>query len=142
MEDDENILLRWTHTQQENPFSANTLSDGTARFMCLVTLLLQPKATRPTTIILDEPELGLHPAALNVLADIIKSISKETQVICSTQSVTFANHFQPEDFIVVDAKDGVSSFHRLDKAPLQAWLEDYGMGDIWSKNLIGGRPAW
>ncbi len=141
-EGNESILLRWIHTKHENPFSANVLSDGTARFICLAVLFLQPSEYRPDTIILDEPELGLHPAALNILADIIRVTSKETQVICSTQSVTFSNSFAPEDFIVVDEKDGVSTFERLRKESLQQWLEDYGMGDIWGKNLIGGRPQW
>ena len=141
-EENEQIILRWTHAQHDAPFSANVLSDGTARFICLATLFLQPESHRPDTIILDEPELGLHPAALDVLADIIHATAKETQVICSTQSVAFANLFAPEDFIVVDAEDGVSSFRRLEKEPLKYWLEEYGMGDIWAKNLIGGRPAW
>ena len=139
---DESLLLRWTHREQETPFSANQLSDGTARFICMATLFLQPNELRPNTIILDEPELGLHPAALEVLAEIIKVTSKTTQVICSTQSVTFANHFSPEDFIVVDQRKGVSVFSRLEPEPLRVWLEDYGMGDIWNKNLIGGRPEW
>ncbi len=141
-EGDRNIRLRWTHTQYDTPFSANVLSDGTARFMCLATLFLQPPSRCPDTIILDEPELGLHPVALNILADIIKAVSKTTQVICSTQSVEFANFFQPKDFIVVDAQKGVSTFKRLDKEQLDGWLEEYGMGEIWRKNLIGGRPAW
>lgn len=139
---DENILLRWLHTKHDVPFSANVLSDGTARFLCLATLFLQPASRRPDTIILDEPELGLHPAALRVLADIIHATARETQVICSTQSVAFANLFAPEDFIVVDAEEGVSSFRRLKKEPLEQWLQEYSMGDIWAKNLIGGRPAW
>ncbi|MGH8547161.1 MAG: AAA family ATPase, partial [Methylococcales bacterium] len=141
-EGDKNILFRWTHTQRDAPFSANVLSDGTARFIFLATLFLQPKDRRPDTIILDEPELGLHPAALDVLAEIIHATAKETQVICSTQSVAFANLFAPEDFIVVDAKEGVSHFRRLETEPLKHWLEDYGMGDLWTKNLFGGRPAW
>jgi len=139
---DENILLRWTHAQHDAPFSANVLSDGTARFICLATLFLQPSVLRPDTIILDEPELGLHPAALDILADIVRATSKDTQVICSTQSVAFANQFEPEDFIVVDSQDGVSSFKKLEKDSLEDWLNDYGMGDLWAKNLIGGRPAW
>lgn len=139
---DESILLRWTHTKHDAPFSANVLSDGTARFICLATLFLQPESHRPDTIILDEPELGLHPAALDVLADIIYATAKDTQVICSTQSVTFANLFAPEEFIVADAENGVSRFRRLEKESLDHWLEEYGMGDIWAKNLIGGRPAW
>ena len=116
---DENLILRWTHTKHEAPFSANVLSDGTARFICLATLFLQPASRRPDTIILDEPELGLHPAALDILAEIIHTTAKETQVICSTQSVAFANLFVPEDFIVVDAEDGVSNFRRLEKKPLE-----------------------
>lgn len=139
---DGNILLRWTHTHHEAPFSAHVFSDGTARFICMATLFLQPRDLRPDTIILDEPELGLHPAALEILADIIQTVSQETQVICSTQSVTFANFFEPEDFIVVDAEKGVSTFRRLEPAQFEPWLEEYGMGDVWSKNLIGGRPAW
>ena len=139
---DQNVLLRWMHTNHHSPFSAKVLSDGTARFVCLAALLLQPESRRPSTIILDEPELGLHTAALCVLADIIRSISKETQVICSTQSAVFANFFSPEDFIVTELKDGVSVFGRLEREQVERWLDEYGMGDIWSKNLIGGRPEW
>lgn len=138
----ESVLLRWTHREYETPFSANQLSDGTARFMCMATLFLQPDSSKPSTIVLDEPELGLHPAALDVLAEIIKTVSKKTQVICSTQSVAFANRFTPEDFIVVDQKNGASEFKRPDRKELEIWLEEYGMGDIWTKNLIGGRPEW
>jgi predicted ATPase len=140
--DKQSILLKWTHRKSDEPFSAQQLSDGTARFIAMATLFLQPPDTRPKTIILDEPELGLHPFALEVLADIIKSVSKTDQVICSTQSAAFANHFEPENFIVVDQSEGVSTFSRPDKAEFLAWLEDYKMGDIWNKNLIGGRPAW
>lgn len=138
----QSIRLRWIHSNFDNPFSANSLSDGTARFICMAVLLLQPEELRPATIILDEPELGLHPAALVVLADIIKSVSKETQLICSTQSVTFANQFDVEDFVTVDAKNGVSTFTKPNKMELEVWLEEYGVGDIWAKNLIGGRPQW
>ena len=134
--------MRWEHANYGSPFSANALSDGTARFVCLATLLLQPRYRRPSITILDEPELGLHPAALCVLADIIRSISVETQVICSTQSVVFANFFSPEDFIVTELKDGVSVFRRFEREQVERWLDEYGMGDIWSKNLIGGRPEW
>lgn len=139
---DESLLLRWIHRDYEEPFSANQLSDGTARFICMAALFLQPGRFRPKTIVLDEPELGLHPAALNVLAEMVKTASKKNQVICSTQSVAFANQFEPEDFIVVDQQKGVSTLKRPDKQALVHWLEDYGMGDIWSKNLIGGRPEW
>lgn len=141
-EGDQSVLLRWLHKEHEAPFSANQLSDGTARFICLATLLLQPEKLRPRTIVLDEPELGLHPAALEVLSEIIKATASETQIVCSTQSATFANFFAPEDFIVVNQTKGVSEFQRLESEKLQHWLEDYQMGDIWMKNLIGGRPEW
>jgi len=139
---DESLLLRWIHRDYDEPFSANQLSDGTARFICMAVLFLQPEIFRPRTIVLDEPELGLHPAALNVLAEMVKSASKKSQVICSTQSIAFANQFEPEDFIVVDQQKGVSTFSKPDSKALSHWLEEYGMGDIWSKNLIGGRPEW
>ena len=139
---EEKMLLKWLHRDHEEPFSADQLSDGTARFVCMATLFLQPPSLRPKSIILDEPELGLHPAALEVLAELVKSASKENQVICSTQSVTFANQFEANDFIVVDQEKGASTFKRVDEKELKDWLEDYAMGDIWTKNLIGGRPEW
>ena len=138
----EKILLKWIHRDHEEPFSANQLSDGTARFICMATLFLQPYELRPRSIILDEPELGLHPAALEVLAELVKSVSKDDQVICSTQSTTFANQFEAKDFIVVDQSNGKSTFKRVNEEKLKDWLENYTMGDIWSKNLIGGRPEW
>jgi len=141
-DDGQQLRLRWIHKEYDNPFSPHSLSDGTARFICMATLFLQPQHLRPKTIILDEPELGLHPAALAVLADIIKSVSKYNQVICSTQSVELANYFEPEDFIVVEQKKGVSYFERPDAKSLEVWLEEYRMGEIWNKNLIGGRPEW
>jgi predicted ATPase len=144
-EGDENqptLMLLWQHRNNVTPFSASQLSDGTARFICLATLFLQPIKLMPSTIIIDEPELGLHPAALAALADMVKSAAKNSQVICSTQSVTFANQFDPEDFIVVDQHNGASTFSQLNPDELTHWLEDYQMGDIWDKNLIGGRPQW
>jgi len=140
--DNEKILLKWLHRNHDSPFSANQLSDGTARFICLTVLLLQPEQLRPNIIILDEPELGLHPAALDVLADIIQKISQKNQIICSSQSVTFANHFMPENFIIVDCKNDRSTFQRLTGKHLKHWLKDYRMGDLWEKNLIGGGPEW
>ena len=141
-EGEKKLLLKWLNRNHNEPFSANQLSDGTARFICLATLFLQTHELRPNIIVLDEPELGLHPAALEVFAEIVKSVAKENQVICSTQSVFFANLFAPEDFIVADQKNGVSTFKRLDISSLKHWLEEYGMGEIWNKNLIGGRPEW
>ena len=132
------MRLRWRHRASETIFDANDFSDGTLRFICLVTLFLQPNM--PTLILLDEPELGLHPFALAILAGLIRSVSDTTQVVASTQSVTFANQFAAEDIIVVDQIDNASEFSRLDLERLKVWLDDYGVGDLWEKNLLGGTP--
>lgn len=134
------IRLKWKHKGTDEYFDANDLSDGTLRFICLATLLLQPNL--PTIILLDEPELGLHPFALNILAGMFKSISKKTQIIASTQSVTFADNFDIEDIIVVDRKDNQSIFTRLDKEKYKEWLEEFSVGEVWQKNLIGGVPTY
>ena len=107
--------------------------------MALTTLLLQPDL--PKTIIIDEPELGLHPFAINKLAAMIKRASiKGTQVIVSTQSTDLVNNFEPEDIIAVDRKDNQSVFNRLKSEELEVWLEDYKLGEIWSKNIVGAMP--
>jgi len=135
---EDKIQLEWQEKGSDGPFSANYLSDGTLRFICLATLLQQPNL--PTTILIDEPELGLHPYAIVVLANMLRSAATQTQVIISTQSVPLVNQFTPEDIIVVDRQDGQSTFERRSTANLEAWLDDYGVGDLWEKNLLGGRP--
>lgn len=132
------IRLEWREKGSDFPFMAYHLSDGTLRFMCLATLLLQPHP--PSTILIDEPELGLHPYAITVLASLLRSASNSTQVIVSTQSVPLVNQLQPEDIIVVDRADGQSTFHHLEPEEMKDWIDDYGLGDLWEKNLLGGRP--
>jgi predicted ATPase len=132
------MRLRWRHRGSDTIFDASDFSDGTLRFICLATLFLQPNM--PKLILLDEPELGLHPFALVLLAGLIRSVSDTTQVIASTQSVTFANQFAAEDIIVVDQIDNASEFSRLDLERLKVWLTDYGVGELWEKNLLGGTP--
>lgn len=135
----EKIRLEWKHVGSDEYFNADNLSDGTLRMICLITLLLQPDL--PYTIIIDEPELGLHPAAIELLTSLIKSVTANNkQVICSTQSVTFLNHFEPEDIIVVDRSNSESLFKRLDKNNLTEWLNEYAIGELWEKNVLGGRP--
>jgi predicted ATPase len=120
-------------------FNAYHLSDGTLRFICLVTLLLQPNP--PKTIIIDEPELGLHPFAINKLAGLIRKVSNEVQLIISTQSTNLLDNFEPKDIIVSDRKDNETIFTRLeDNEQLASWLQDYTLGDVWGKNIIGGQP--
>ncbi|MCL2112300.1 MAG: AAA family ATPase [Clostridiales bacterium] len=140
--DDSTIALEWKTQNRDTPFSASQLSDGTLRFICLACLLMQPYSLKPATIIIDEPELGLHPAAISVLAGLIRSASKRNQLILSTQSVELLDEFEPEDIIVVDRKDGASVFNRLSANELKSWIEDdYSMGDLWKKNVFGGRPG-
>ena len=135
----ERIQLEWRELGSDAYFNANVLSDGTLRFMCLATLLLQPKL--PSTILIDEPELGLHPYAITVLASLLRSAATETQVIVSTQSVPLVNQFNPDDIVVVDRLNQQSTFRRLGESDLEGWLDDYGMGDLWEKNVLGGRPG-
>lgn len=133
------IRLKWKQRGAEDTyFEAYQLSDGTLRFICLATLLMQPEP--PATIIIDEPELGLHPVAVNKLAALIKKASLKSQIIISTQSVNLVDNFSADDIIVVDMKENASWFHRLDREKLKVWLEEYSVGDIWEKNLIGGQP--
>ncbi|MGD8782262.1 MAG: AAA family ATPase [Ignavibacteria bacterium] len=136
---EERIRLEWKHVGSDEYFNSSYLSDGTLRMICLITLLLQPNL--PHTIIIDEPELGLHPSAIQLLASLIESIATEGyQIICSTQSVTLLNHFEPEDIIVVDRNNGESIFRRVDKSTLEEWLDNYAIGELWEKNVLGGRP--
>jgi len=134
------IKLKWKHKGTDEYFDANDLSDGTLRFILLTTLLLQPNL--PTIILLDEPELGLHPFALKLLASMFRKVSRKTQIIASTQSVTLADEFDIEDLIVVDRVNNHSEFKRLNATDYEQWLEEYSLGDIWQKNLIGGVPSY
>ncbi|OLP47770.1 chromosome segregation protein SMC [Allorhizobium taibaishanense] len=135
------IQLEWAEAGRDEPFLASALSDGTLRFICLATLLLQPDEFMPATILIHEPELGLHPYAINVLAGLMKSLSETHQLIVSTQSVELVDCFDAEDLIVVDKRDGASTFKRPHPAELETWLEDYSLGELWKKNLLGGRPG-
>lgn len=143
-EESDYIEMEWTQRgKPDTPFKAHILSDGTLRFICLTTLLLQPTALMPDTILVDEPELGLHPYAISVLADILKQVSSgrlPKQLIVSTQSVELVNELSPEDVIVVDYEDDASIFRRFSQDELSGWLEEYSMGELWKRNILGGRP--
>lgn len=132
------IRLEWRERGSDAYFTASALSDGTLRFMCLATLLLQPEL--PATVLIDEPELGLHPYAITLLTSLLRGAAEKTQVIAATQSVPLVNQFVPDEVLVVDRIDGQSTFQRLSEAAIEGWLENYGLGDLWEKNVIGGRP--
>jgi predicted ATPase len=135
---DQTLQLEWTQKGSDYPFLVSQLSDGTLRFIALTTVLLQPNP--PSTILLDEPELGLHPYALTLLAALLKEAATKTQVIVSTQSAALLDNFEAEDVIVVEREDGASTFKRLSSADLEEWLKDYSLGELWQKNIFGGRP--
>ena len=136
------IRLAWCHRTSDAHFDISTLSDGSLRFLALATLLIQPAHLRPSVILLDEPELGLHPRAITMLCSLIKSVSAETQVVLATQSPFVVDHFDPQDVIAVDRVNGASVFERLSADRLEAWLEEYSLGDLWIKNELGGCPTY
>ncbi|MBD3377876.1 AAA family ATPase [candidate division KSB1 bacterium] len=138
--ENELIRLEWKQKGSSMPFQPWQLSDGTLRFICLATALLQP--IKPSTIIIDEPELGLHPYALQVLAALMHEASERTQLVVSTQSTNFINHFDPDKIIVVDRKDDASVFRRLDHSLLEQWLEDYAVGELIQKDIIETGPRY
>ena len=136
----EKVRLRWKQKGSDYPLKPHHLSDGTLRFICLTTALLQPDP--PSTIIIDEPELGLHPYAIEILAELIEATAGKTQLIISTQSPALVDYFEPKDIIVVNRKKGASVFQRLSKDELSSWLEDYSLGDLWRKNILTGGPDY
>lgn len=136
----EKIKLLWHQKGSDYPMKPYHLSDGTIRFICLITALLQPDS--PSMIIIDEPELGLHPYAIDILTELIQSASTRMQIVVSTQSSALVDNFSPEDIIVVSRKDGASTFERLKEQELSLWLEDYSLGELWRKNVIAGGPVY
>jgi predicted ATPase len=137
---DEIISLEWREVGHDKYMPPSSFSDGTLRFIALATLLLQPQEYKPSVILIDEPELGLHPYALSVLSSLIKSASEHSQIIISTQSAFLLDNFDPSDVLVADRVDGATEFSRLDKVDLSEWLDEYSLGQLWEKAELGGRP--
>lgn len=136
----EQTRLRWRHDETDALFDVSALSDGTLRFIALATVLLQPK-TEPPVVIIDEPELGLHPVAIHLLGALIRSASTKRQLLISTQSSQLLDELEPEDVVVADLEGGATRFRRLETERLDSWLNDYSLGELWEKNELGGRPA-
>ncbi len=134
------IILNWRHRESDLIFGPHQFSDGTLRAICLISLLLQPKENLPYLIVVDEPELGLHPYALQVIASLFRATSHHTQVLVSTQSSAFLDAFEIEDIVIVERNGVATEVDRPDAEKLEAWLEDYSLGEIWEKNIIGGGP--
>jgi predicted ATPase len=126
--------------ERDEPFDVAQLSDGTLRAIALITALAQPASRLPLFISIDEPELGLHPAAMELLAGLVRSASHHCQILLATQSPALLDLFEPQEVVVVERSSGESVFRRLDPAALQTWLERYALSDLWYKNLLGGKP--
>ena len=137
--EDEKVRLEWRQKGSDFPFQPSQFSDGTLRFICMATALQQ--INPPATILIDEPELGMHPYAISVLADLINAATHLTQVILATQSPVLLDHFEPESVVVVNRTEGHSSFERLDADALKEWLAEYSVGELWQKNVVQGSPA-
>jgi predicted ATPase len=136
------IMLNWREQNSEYLFGPHQFPDGMLRFIALTTLLLQPEKFFPQLLIIDEPELGLHPYALAILASMVNKASKHCQIILATQSETLLDHFDAKDVIVVTRKGGESEFKRVNEAELKDWLEEYTLSELWDKNVFdGGRPS-
>jgi predicted ATPase len=138
------LLLTWRERGSDYEFTAHQLSDGSLRFICLAALLLQPfgHPNAPHAITIDEPELGLHPYAVTLLGSMLKTASKNVQIVVSTQSASLVSAIdQPESVVVVERDGGASTLRRLEPPKVAHWLEDYSLGDLWEKGVIGGRPS-
>jgi len=137
------VLLHWKEKGSDYIFNAKQISDGTLRFISLATILAQPPDSQyvPEIIVFDEPELGLHPFAINVLAELLKKAALERQVVVATQSVGLINNFTPKDLLIVErTPEGATEFKRKKDEDLQIWLDDYTLGQLWENNFLGGRP--
>lgn len=134
------IRLQWKDKFSEVIYGPNDLSDGTMRFIALTVLFMQPEL--PKVIVIDEPELGLHPVAIEKLSGLIKTAANRgTQVIAATQNAELISNFQPSDILTVDQRDGQSQIHRLNADELSEWLNDYTLGDLWKQKIMkGGQP--
>ncbi len=135
------VLLRWRASGSDKTYGAHLTSDGSLRFFALVTLLNLPDKMMPNVILLDEPELGLHPAAVELIGHMIRKVGRNRQVILATQSAELVDVFDLEQIVVLDLDDGRTTFRQLNPDEYRVWLEDdYTTGELWMKNVLEGRP--
>ena len=132
--------MRWKAKGTDKTFGAHLTSDGSLRFFALTTLLNLPPEMLTDVILLDEPELGLHPAAMTLVGGMIQALGRDRQVIVATQSPLLVDTFSLNEIIVLELQDGETKIRRLDPNEYQNWLKEYTTGELWQKNLLGGRP--
>ncbi|RNL83703.1 chromosome segregation protein SMC [Sinomicrobium pectinilyticum] len=134
------VLLRWKEKGTNKIFNSGQASDGMLRSIALISLLAQNPKDLPTVLFLDEPELGLHPSAIDAVAGLIKAASTHCQVFIATQSISMVNNFELDDIVVIERKGRASEYTRPDAKALEVYLDEFSTGQIWEKNIIGGRP--
>lgn len=134
------VMLQWIEQGSDMVFSAHQASDGTLRAIALVTALMQPTETLPALLIIDEPELGLHPYAIAIIGGLIRAVGQTRQVLVATQSSLLLDQFEPSEVIVTERHGRKTDYRRLDEEKLAEWLEEYTLSDLWQRNILGGRP--
>lgn len=139
-EENEYVILRWRARNSDQIIGAHLTSDGALRFFALMALLILPSTQLPNVILLDEPELGLHPEAIALVAGMIRSLATERQIVIATQSPLLVDEFGLEDLRVLDLKDGETVMKSVNPDEYRVWLDDYGAGGLWMTNLLGGNP--
>ena len=133
------VLLRWVGQQSDKVFGSHLTSDGSLRLFCLLTLLNMPPERLPDVMLFDEPELGLHPHAVSLVAEMFKRLSKKRQIFLATQSPYLVDCFELENIIIASANQGETLLRNLPRAQYQAWLDDeYQLSDLWLKQVVGG----
>jgi predicted ATPase len=139
--DPETIRLRWLERGYDVPLCVNLLSDGVLRFACILTVFRYPKEKRPDILLIDEPDLGMHPQAIDLLYHIVCVVSKYRQVIISTHTTELLDKFNAEDILVADRRGGKTVLNRLDTDELEEWLANRSLSEIWANSIIGGLPS-
>ena len=132
------ITLMWLERHSRQPLYPNQLSEGTLRFLWLIATLLSPAI--PPLLLLDEPEVSLHPELLMLLAGVLQDVSAGSQIVVATHSPDLIRWLKPDEVLVVDKIDGASTFTWADTMHLEAWLEDFTLRDLWLMGNLGGRP--
>ena len=134
------VALRWRSRLSDQTYGAHLTSDSSLRFFALATLLNLPGEMLPGVMVLDEPGLGLHPKAVTLVADMIRAIGEDREVILATQSPLLVDAFDLDEVFVLELRDGRTELTSPNSEQLQTWLDEFSVGELWQKNLLGGRP--